>query len=63
MNDDMDQDEMAEEWAAAMAEQDDNSQDDIDALRSGNNDAPAAKSKPAAERAPKRPFQNRFRLE
>jgi flagellar motor switch protein FliN/FliY len=52
MNDDTDQDKMAEEWAAAMAEQDDkSSQEDIDALLSGN-DAPAAKAKPAAQRAP-----------
>jgi flagellar motor switch protein FliN len=52
MNDDTDQDKMAEEWAAAMAEQDDkSSQEDIDALLSGN-DAPATKAKPAAQRAP-----------
>jgi flagellar motor switch protein FliN/FliY len=51
-DDDLDQDKMAEEWAAAMQEQDDGgSQDDIDALLSGTS-APASKPKPAAERAP-----------
>ncbi len=45
-----DQDKMADEWAAAMAEQGvDEGQDDIDALLAGGA-APAAK--PAAERAP-----------
>ena len=44
-----DQDKMAEEWAAAMAEQGDDAQDDIDALLAGN-DEPEAK--PVAERAP-----------
>jgi flagellar motor switch protein FliN/FliY len=44
-----DQDKMADEWAAAMAEQGtEDAQDDIDALMSQN--TPAAK--PAAERAP-----------
>lgn len=53
MSDDMDQDKMAEEWAAAMAEQDTDAQDDIDALLNGVDEpAPAAKPKPAAERAP-----------
>ena len=47
-DDDLDQDKMAEEWAAAMAEQDDGAQDDIDALLSGG----AADNKPAANRAP-----------
>jgi flagellar motor switch protein FliN len=56
-DDDLNQDKMAEEWAAAMAEQDDtSSQDDIDALLSGT-DAPAAKAKPAAERAPLDEFE------
>ncbi|HEY3698465.1 MAG TPA: flagellar motor switch protein FliN [Spongiibacteraceae bacterium] len=49
MSDDKDQDKMAEEWAAAMAEQDDESQDDIDALLSGTN---SAATQPVAERAP-----------
>lgn len=48
MSDDNDQDKMAAEWAAAMAEQGDDSQDDIDALLGGG-DAP---QKPAAEPAP-----------
>jgi flagellar motor switch protein FliN/FliY len=44
-----DQDKMADEWAAAMAEQGtEDAQDDIDAMMSQN--APAAK--PVAERAP-----------
>ena len=48
MNDDVDQDKMADEWAAAMAEQgDDAGQDDIDALLNS-----AGAAKPAAERAP-----------
>src|SRR6185503_13288058 len=51
MSDDTDQDKMAEEWAAAMAEQDDNSQDDIDALLNGTGPA-AAEAKPQPERAP-----------
>lgn len=47
MSDDLNQDKMADEWAAAMAEQDtEEGQDDIDALLSQG--APA---KPAAERA------------
>ena len=46
-DDDLDQDKMAEEWAAAMAEQDDSSQDDIDALLNGGGD-----DKPAASRVP-----------
>jgi flagellar motor switch protein FliN/FliY len=50
MNDDVDQDKMADEWAAAMAEQDDAGQDDIDALLSGAGVDTAPK--PAAERAP-----------
>lgn len=45
-DDDLDQDKMAQEWAAAMAEQDDESQDDIDALLAGG----AAEAKPAPER-------------
>lgn len=45
-DDDLDQDQMADEWAAAMAEQgDDSAQDDIDALLAGG-----AANKPAAER-------------
>lgn len=51
MSDDMDQDKMAEEWAAAMAEQGDESQDDIDALLNGGGSA-APEPKPQAERAP-----------
>lgn len=50
-DDDLDQDKMAEEWAAAMAEQDDNTQDDIDAMLAGQAEAPA-KAKPSAQRAP-----------
>lgn len=38
MSEDFDQDKMAEEWAAAMEEQGDNAQDDIDALLSGGQD-------------------------
>lgn len=49
MSEDSDQDKMAAEWAAAMAEQgDDAEQDDIDALLAGGVDKPAA---PVAERA------------
>lgn len=44
-----DQDKMAEEWAAAMAEQGDETQDDIDALLAGNDEP---EPKPVAERAP-----------
>ncbi len=46
-DDDLDQDKMAEEWAAAMSEQDDGAQDDIDALLGAQ-----AGSKPEASRAP-----------
>jgi flagellar motor switch protein FliN/FliY len=46
-DDDLDQDKMAEEWAAAMSEQGDAAQDDIDALLSAQSEA-----KPAASRAP-----------
>jgi flagellar motor switch protein FliN/FliY len=52
MSDDTDQDKMAEEWAAAMAEQGDNEQDDIDALLNGAAPVPVAAPKPQAERAP-----------
>lgn len=52
MSDDTDQDKMAEEWAAAMAEQGDNEQDDIDALLNGTAPVPMAAPKPQAERAP-----------
>jgi flagellar motor switch protein FliN len=52
MSDDTDQDKMAEEWAAAMAEQGDNEQDDIDALLNGAAPVPVAAAKPQAERAP-----------
>ena len=52
MSDDTDQDKMAEEWAAAMAEQGDNEQDDIDALLNGTVPVPVAAPKPQAERAP-----------
>lgn len=56
MSDDLDQDKMAEEWAAAMEEQDGSgSQEDIDALLSGGVSAP--KPKPAAERAPLDEFE------
>ena len=48
-DDDLDQDKMADEWAAAMAEQGDEAQDDIDALLAGNVDTAP---KPAAARAP-----------
>jgi len=49
VSDDADQDKMADEWAAAMAEQgEDGAQDDIDALMAQT----AAPAKPAAERAP-----------
>ncbi len=47
MSDENDQDKMAAEWAAAMAEQGEDAQDDIDALLAGD-DKPAA---PVAERA------------
>jgi flagellar motor switch protein FliN/FliY len=50
-DDDLDQDKMAAEWAAAMSEQE-SSQDDIDALL-GDMAAPA----PAAERAPLDEFE------
>lgn len=46
-DEDLDQDKMAEEWAAAMAEQDEDPQDDIDALLAGGAEPEA---KPAAER-------------
>jgi flagellar motor switch protein FliN/FliY len=50
MSEDFDQDKMAEEWAAAMEEQGDESpQDDIDALLAGQ-DSPA-RAIPAPERA------------
>lgn len=56
-DDDLNQDKMADEWAAAMAEQDtEDSQDDIDALLSGG--APAA---PAAARAPLDEFDSAAR--
>lgn len=51
MSDDTDQDKMAEEWAAAMAEQGDESQDDIDALLNGGASS-VPEPKPQAERAP-----------
>lgn len=47
MSDD-DQDKLAAEWAAAMEEQGDEGQDDIDALLAGN-DAPAAPAPARAE--------------
>jgi flagellar motor switch protein FliN/FliY len=49
MSEDFDQDKMAEEWAAAMEEQGDQPQDDIDALLSGA-DTPA-RIAPTHERA------------
>jgi flagellar motor switch protein FliN/FliY len=57
MSDDLDQDQMADEWAAAMAEQgDDSAQDDIDALLAGG-----ATDKPAAERVPLNEFDGGVR--
>ena len=55
-DDDLDQDKMAEEWAAAMAEQgdDDSAQDDIDALLGGGGQV----DKPAADRAPLDEFKS-----
>jgi flagellar motor switch protein FliN/FliY len=50
MSEESDQDRMAEEWAAAMEEQGDTTQDDIDALLSGGNDTPA-RIAPTHERA------------
>lgn len=49
MSDDNDQDKMAAEWAAAMAEQGDDAQDDIDALFATGDQKPQA---PVAEPAP-----------
>lgn len=59
MNDEMDQDQLAAEWAAAMEEQDNASQDDIDALLSGEAVTPGAAktAAPAAERAPLDEFE------
>ena len=58
MNDEMDQDQLAAEWAAAMEEQDTANQDDIDALLSGDAvSAGAAKTAPTAERAPLDEFE------
>lgn len=51
MSEEFDQDKMAEEWAAAMEEQGDTAQDDIDALLSGGQDAPSTRVAPAHERA------------
>lgn len=48
MSDDTDQDKLAAEWAAAMEEQGDDAQSDIDALMAGGNEKTSA---PAAERA------------
>lgn len=54
---DEDQDKMADDWAAAMAEQgDDAGQDDIDALLAGG-----VATKPAAERAPLDEFDSAAR--
>jgi flagellar motor switch protein FliN/FliY len=52
MNDELDQDKMAEEWAAAMAEQDDSAQEDIDAMLSGHGAEAAKAQPPEAQRAP-----------
>jgi len=52
MTDELDQDQMAAEWAAAMEEQGGTAQDDIDALLSGEAVTTAGAAKPAAERAP-----------
>jgi len=59
MNDEMDQDQLAAEWAAAMEEQDSASQDDIDALLSGEPVATGAakNAAPTAERAPLDEFE------
>jgi len=52
-DDDLDQDKMAEEWAAAMSEQgDDGAQDDIDALLNAQPDKPAATRAPLDEFRP-----------
>ncbi|MDX9873346.1 MAG: flagellar motor switch protein FliN [Spongiibacteraceae bacterium] len=51
-DEDLDQDKMAAEWAAAMAEQDDASQDDIDALLNES-----GSSEPAPERMTLDEFQ------
>jgi flagellar motor switch protein FliN/FliY len=48
MSEETDQDKLAAEWAAAMEEQGDDTQDDIDALLAAGDETPAA---PAAERA------------
>jgi flagellar motor switch protein FliN/FliY len=57
-DDDLDQDKMAEEWAAAMAEQGDEGQDDIDALLSGGTTIPDA---PPAARVELDEFDNAAR--
>ena len=51
MSEDFDQDKMAEEWAAAMEEQGDSAQDDIDALLSGASDNSSTRIAPTHERA------------
>lgn len=52
--DDVNQDKMAEEWAAAMAEQDDDDQDDIDAVLAQAEEGDAAQPAPMEEFAPSR---------
>ncbi|HET8710058.1 MAG TPA: flagellar motor switch protein FliN [Spongiibacteraceae bacterium] len=49
MSDENDQDKLAAEWAAAMEEQGDGSQDDIDALLAASDDAPEVPSPQRAE--------------
>lgn len=50
MSEETDQDKLAAEWAAAMEEQGEEGQDDIDALLSASEE-PAAPAAPAAQRA------------
>lgn len=52
MNDETDQDKLAAEWAAAMEEQGEDSQDDIDALLAASDAAPAAERAPLDEFEP-----------
>lgn len=53
-DDEVNQDKMAEEWAAAMAEQGDDGQDDIDAMleKAGGDAGKAAKPAPMEELSP-----------
>lgn len=52
--DDVNQDKMAEEWAAAMAEQGDDDQDDIDAVLAQAEEGDSAQPAPMEEFAPAR---------